>query len=281
MTRTLPSLTAAFAVLALAAGVARAGRPEAPDPKRKIAVLEFRSGSAELPEIDRRVAAILDRKTSLNVMDGAAARRVYPRSVDEAIVRCAGEAACLARIGKRLGVTEILLVGVSELGDVILTLQRIDVAEKRVMSRIAEALAPGARPDDAAVERYLKRVLPETDFLRFGTIRIDSNVSGARVTIDKESHGKTPVAPIRVAAPASYAIQLSKTGYLDFRATVAVPPDAEVRVRPVLAKKPGNAWYKSWWVAALAGTVVVGATTAVVLLSRDDPTDVGTSILPF
>ena len=129
----------------LGAGASRAAA-EPVDPKRRIAVLAFRSGSAELPEIDRRVAEILDRKTSL-------------KSVDEAIVGCAGEAACLAGIGRKLGVAEILLVGVSELGDIILTLQRVDVAEARVVSRIAEALAPGAEPDDAAVQRYLERVL--------------------------------------------------------------------------------------------------------------------------
>jgi hypothetical protein len=275
-----PALAAvALAAVALAAGAARADTPV--DPRRRIAVLEFRSGSAELPEIERRLARILDRKTSLAVMNGAAARRSYPRSVDQAIAGCAGEAGCLAAIGRELGVAEILLVGVSELGDVILTLQRVDVARGRVVSRIAEALAPGAQPDDDAIERYLKRVLPESDFLRFGTIRIDSSLAGARVTLDDQPRGLTPLAPLRVQAPASYAIRLSKPGYVSFRATVAVPPDAEVRVRPVLARRPGDAWYRRWWVAALAGAVVIGATTAVVLTGRDEPGDVPVIIPPF
>ena len=58
-------------------------------------------------------------------------------------------------------------------------------------------------------------------FTVLGTIRIDSSVAGARVTIDDQPRGQTPVAPIQVTAPASYAIQLSKPGYVAFRATVA------------------------------------------------------------
>ena len=270
---------AATILLATAANTARAGAPA--DGKRRIAILEFRSGSAELDSIDGRVVDRLRHLTSLQILDADAARKSYGDDLDNAVVACAGEAACIAKIGARLDVREVLLVGVSEFGDVILTLQRIDVSSRQVVTRIAEALAPGIEPSAKAVDGYLKRVLPESDFLRFGTIRIDSRVRGARVAVDDKPRGLTPVPPIVLPAPASYSIRLSKPGYLDFRATVAVPPDAEVKVRPMLTRKPNDAWYKSWWVAAVAGTVVVGTATAFVLFSRDDPSDVPVTIPPF
>jgi hypothetical protein len=252
-----------------------------PDPKRKVAVLEYRAGSAELEAIDEKLVVILGSLTSLAIMDAQEARTLYGSHLDADVVTCAGEPACVADIGGKLGVDEVLLVGVSEFGDVILTLQRIDVRKRTVVTRIAEALAQGESPESKSIRRYLKRVMPKSDFLRFGTIRIDSNVAGAKVTIDDMPRGTTPLMPIRVPAPATYRIAIRKSGYLPFRATVAVPPDAEVKVRPVLARTVKDAWYKRWWVAAAVGTVAAGAAAAILIYGRDDPTDVPGRIPPF
>jgi hypothetical protein len=272
------ALLAACAALHASPAAARADNP---DPHRRVAVLEFRSGSAELPEIDASLARIMGKATSLDVIDATAARRIYGNQLDRDLVKCAGQARCVARIGKRLNAVEVLLVGVSEFGDVILTLQRIQVSRGKVLNRIAEALAPGAAPDGKVLRRYLERVMPRGDFLRFGVIRIEANVDGAAVTVDSKAHGKTPVDPIRLRAPASYEIRVTKPGYVTFSAKVLVPPDADVDVRTVLTRRTDDTWYKQWWVAALAGTVVVGAATAAVLLTRGDPKDVPVVVPPF
>jgi hypothetical protein len=166
----------AIAVICAVAGRAAAGGP---DPHRRVAVLEFRSGSAELTGIDERLSAQLGKATSLVIVDADAARRDYGANLDRDLAACAGAGSCVARIGARLKVAEVLLVGVSEFGDVILTLQRVDVARARVVNRIAEALEPGSAPDEAAVARYLKRLMPGSDYVRWGVIRIDANVDGA------------------------------------------------------------------------------------------------------
>lgn len=262
-------------------GPARAqDNDEAPHPKRKIAVLEYRAGSSVLPRVDERVAGILRKKTSLTVIDGDDARRRYGGHLDRKIVGCAGDTACIAGIGQALGASEVVLVGISQFGDVILTLQRIDVGKRRVLMRVAEALSQGAEPDDDDLLRYLQRVLPRSDFLRFGMIRIHANVKGATVVIGDRERGRTPVEPVRVKAPATYDIRLTKPGYVPFRASVAVPPDAEVQVEPVLSLEVDNAWYKRWWVLALAGTVTAGAVTTVIL-TRDTSSDVPVTIEPF
>lgn len=251
----------------------------APHPRRAVAVLEYRSGSPALPEVDQRVAKILRKKTSISVIDVEDARRRYGRNLDRNVVECAGEAGCIAKIGKKLEAREVVLVGISEFGDVILTLQRIDVDSGKVITRVAEAMAPDRAPDDAELLRHLQRVLPKSDFLRFGVIRIDANIDGAIVAIGGKERGKTPIEPVRVRAPATYAIRLDKAGYVPFRAEVFVPPDAEVKVDPTLARQSNDAWYKRWWVLAITGTVAAGAVTAVVL-TRDSSNQVPVVIRP-
>jgi hypothetical protein len=268
---------AAFAVLCSIARPALA--QDAPDAKRKLAVIEFRAGSAALPEISQRAAALLDRLTSLDVLDQNGARATYGANLDSAIVDCAGEAVCVGKIAKQLGVDELLLVGIAEFGDVILTLQRIDADSGTVMSRVAEALAADSTTSNEALEGYLRRVLPKEDFLRYGVIRINANVEGASVSVGDKPRGVTPIQPLRVEAPATYPILVAKPGFVDFRASVAVPPDAEVLVRPQLVRKSsgGGSWYTTWWVLAIAGTVAAGAVTTAIIVSRDDADSVGVS----
>lgn len=271
MIRHLLSIACAASIMTGTAGLAGA---DDPDPKRRVAVLEFRSGSVELAGIDGRIAALLGKITSLDVVDGVTARKIYGAQLDRDLVSCEGGPRCVARLGKKLDAVEVLMVGVSEFGDVIMTLQRIDARTGAVASRIAEALEPGTHPDEEALHKYLERVMPRSDFLRYGTIRVRSNVDGAKVTIDSKARGLTPVQPLKVRAPASYEIRVSKPGYITFSARVLVPPDGNIDVRTDLTTRTDSAWYKQWWVAAIAGTVVVGAATGAVLIMRDDPTDV-------
>src|SRR5262249_21828771 len=118
---------------------------------------------------------------------------------------------------------------------------------------------------------YLRRLLPAEDFVRFGTLRIDANVSGADVALAGEPRGRTPLAPLVVQAPQSVDLRVSKQGYLDFRARIDVMPDATVEVRPQLVPRPGSAWYEKWWVWAIVGGVVAGGVTTAVIVTRPEP----------
>jgi len=271
-------MRAVLCALLAIAGLSPPARADGPDPRRRVAVLEFRSGSSALAGVDDRLAGLLGKATSLVIVDADAARRSYGTNLDRDLVACAGAASCVARIGQKLGVREVLLVGVSEFGDVILTLQRIEVRRGRVLNRIAEALEPGAAPDERAMGRYLKRLMPSSDFRRWGVIRIDSNVDGADLTIDRMPRGRTPVEPLKLRAPAIYDIRVSKPGYVDFSASVEVPPEGTIRVETRLARREDPAWYKRWWVAAIAGTVLVGGVTTVVVVSRGSQDTVPLSV---
>jgi len=257
--------------LCLAAVLAAAPRAHAdPDPRRKVSVLEYRAGSSALPGIAARVAATLSRKTSLGVIGQDQTRAIYGDQLDRALVKCAGEASCVARIGQKVGAAEVILVGVSELGDVILTMQRIDVAGQEITGRVADSLAPGSAPTDDQILGYTNRLLPPSDFLRFGVVDITANLAGAAVTIGGTSRGLTPIEALKLPAPASYDIRIEKTGYVPFTTRVALPPDGEIKVEAQLSRRGSDAWYQRWYVLAAAGVVVAGAGgTAIYFGTRD------------
>ena len=242
-----------------------------PDPKRKLLVLEYRAGSSALSGIAARLVSALSKSTSLRVLGQDQTRAAYGDTLDQVLVKCAGDPPCVARIGQKLGAAEVILVGVSELGDVILTMQRIDVAGRIVVSRVADSLPAGAVPSDTQLAAYVNRLLPPSDFLRFGVIDIVANLSGAAVTVGGESRGLTPIQSLKLRAPATYDIRIEKSGYVPYTTKVALPPDGEIKVEAELSRRGTEAWYQHWYVLAAAGLVVAGAGgTAIYFGTRDN-----------
>jgi hypothetical protein len=260
-------MTRALIILSLfVAGLAHADD----NPKRKLIVLEYRAGSSALPGIATRVVTLLSKQTSLQVLGPVQARAVYGDPLDQVLVKCGGEAVCIARIGQKIGAAEVILVGISELGDVILTMQRIEVASRTVAGRVADSLATGAIPSDSQISDYVNRLLPPSDFLRFGVIELVANLSGAAVTVGGQPRGETPIAALKLRAPATYDIRVEKPGYVAFSTKVALPPDGEIKVEAELSRRGSEAWYQRWYVLAAAGLVVAGAGgTAIYFGVRD------------
>ncbi|HEX5632080.1 MAG TPA: PEGA domain-containing protein, partial [Gemmatimonadales bacterium] len=261
-------------VLALVSGLGTA----AAEKKVRVAVLEYRAGTRALAGIADRIAELLAKASALEVSSPADARRQVA-SIDADLARCQGDATCVAGLGRKLGVDEVLLVGVSELGDVILGLQRVKSSSGAVLARVAESLPPerSADPDETELKGYLRRLLPPEAFRRYGVIRVRADVRGASVFVNGQPRGQTPVGDLRVAAPASYAVRVTKQGYVDFNARVSVPPDGAVEVTPKLVQRGRGGgptpWYGKWWLWATVGGAAVITTAVVVgVASEDDPT---------
>ena len=245
-----------------------------PDPKRKVSVLEYRAGSSGLPGIAGRVAAAVGKQTSLQVIGPDQTRAMYGDGLEQTLVKCEGEPDCVAKIGAKVGAAEVILVGVSELGDVILTMQRISVPGRSIEGRVADSLATGAQPSDSQLDTYLTKLLPPTDFVRFGVIDIIANETGAAVTVGGEKRGVTPIQPLKVRAPATYEIKVEKYGFVPFTAQVQVPADGEYRVRAQL-QRPGasKAWYTRWYVLTAAGLLVAGAAGTTIYFATAETSD--------
>ena len=245
-----------------------------PNPKRKVSVLEYRAGSSALQGMAQRLVATLSKQTSLQVLGPDQTRVMYGGELDGNLVACAGEAECVAKIGQKIGAAEVILVGISELGDVILTMQRIDVGSKSVAARIADSLAENTTPTDAQVDAYLQKLLPPGDFKRFGVIEIVANLSGAAVSIGGESRGTTPIEKLTLPAPATYDIRIEKQGYVPYRTKVELPPDGQLRVEAELSLRGATKWYQRWYVLAAAGVLVAGAAgTTIYFATRAEPAD--------
>lgn len=250
-------LVIAASILAPAAALAGA---------RTIAVLEFRAGARGVPHITGALARRMGKVTSNRVIPPAEARRILGASVDADVARCEGDAPCIARIGRLLGCHEVLLVGISQLGDTILAFQRIEVATGRVVTRMADTLGHRRRVKDHKLDHYLRRLLPPSDFRRYGRIVIRTETQGDKVYVDDQFRGQTPLAPLRVAAPGRYSIRVKRPGHEAFVARLDVLPDATVEVTPTLSlRHQPTRWYQKWWVWAIIGTAVVGGTTAAVV----------------
>lgn len=247
-----------------------------PDPKRKVIVLEYRSGSSAMPGVARRVLGVMGKLTSLQLLGPDQVRAVYGDQLDQALAGCAGDAACISAIGKKAGAADVLLVAISELGDVILTMQRIEVSKQEVVTRIADSFAADGVPSDDQLNGYLARLLAPTDFMRYGVIAVVANLQGAAVTVGGQARGATPIQPLKLPAPASYDIRVEKAGFTPFVTRVALPPDGEIQVEAELSVRgTGPAWYQRWYVLTGAGLLIAGAAgTAIYFGTRDTPDSV-------
>ena len=259
-----------LALLVALCGLAHAD----PDPKRKMIVLEYRAGSSALPWIAARLVTTMAKATSLDVLGPDQTRTIYGEHLDQVLVKCAGEAECVARIGQKVGAAEVLLVGVSELGDVILTMQRIDVPKREVEARIADSLAAGAPPTDEQINAYLQKLLPPSDFRRFGVIDVIASEAGALVTVGGKERGETPIEPLKLPAPATYDVRVEKRGFVAFTTKVRLPPDAELKVTATLQRPGGErAWWQHWYVLTAAGLVVAGAAGGTIYFATRTTSD--------
>ena len=270
--------------LVLSPGLAWARRGRPANPNRTVAVLEYRAGVTAVPNITTRLAKLLARKTGLKVLGPTDARQALGSNVDEQVAHCEGKPRCIARIGRRLHADEVILVGLTQLGNVIIDLARIKSSSGRILSRIALTQPPDERISSDRLLGALRQLLPRSDFIQHGRIRVLCNLPGAKVEIGGKPRGTTPLlGGLEVLAPAKYNIKVRKKGYTTFVAAFFVPPKATITVKATLvplAKKQGKPLYKKWWfwTALGAGTaaLITGAVVGVVSWhnAKTQPTDV-------
>ena len=263
-------------LLAAALGVAvpaRSAEAEAPDaPRRKVAVLEYRGGVDNAPDLANAIAAHLKRTAALDIVDLREARRRNP-SVDAEVARCTGEAACMAKAGRKIGVDEVLLVAMSQLGDLVINLQRIDLSTGRAAGAPLSTVLTSNTIDPDKLDEWLRRLYPPALFKLFGRITITANIEGALVKLNDKVMGETPLdKPLRVEAPKSYKVNLTREGRVPFAARIDVVPDATVEVNAELPElQQATPWYKRWYPWAILGAVVAGGAVGTALwVTRPD-----------
>jgi hypothetical protein len=272
-------------LVALTVGVAAtAGTRTVAARKRSIAVLEFRQGVSALPWFADRMAKRLRHLTGLKVAGPTDARQALGDQVDIFVARCQGQPRCVGAIGRKLGVSEVILVGMSSLGDVIIQITRVSVRTRRVLGSVGHTMSPLGKLTRAQLDGLLRRLMPRGDFIRYGFIQVRANRRGAEVFLNRTKRGLTPLpGPIRVIAPSAHTVRVTKPGYVDFSADLNVPPDGTVTVNAVLPPIPKEVtpFYKKWWfwtVIASSVVTIAGVTTGVMLTLGKRPESVPTVI---
>jgi hypothetical protein len=240
-----------------------------------VALFEYRNDVKQLADLPERLTQALTQNTSLNVINHQEARRRLGPGIDAEVARCDGETRCLSQVGRRLGAREVLLLAVSQLGDVVMALQRIDVSDQRVLGRYADSIVSGQNVDEARILGWLEQLYPPETFKRYGQIRITTDVSGAQVYVNARARGKTPLAaPLQVLAPGSYRLLVEKDKFVPFQASISVMPDTVVEVSaPLVREGKEKPWYRRWyvWAGITAGVAAVVATGVAIKLATDKP----------
>jgi hypothetical protein len=120
-----------------------------------------------------------------------------------------------------------------------------------------ESVRPGER---RAVSLSIER-LP-------ATIRIDSNVTRAVVTVDSLDVG---VAPVTLRRPAgAYRVVVRKPGFLPYETQAVVSPGQRADLVATLREERPSV-FSRWWFWTAAGVVVTGAAITTYAVTRPEP----------
>jgi hypothetical protein len=199
-------------------------------------------------------------------------RRDIERTVTAAEQNCTGEEKCLVSIGKRLGVEYVVTGTVGSLGDnYVLNIKVVEVASGRSQRIQSDPLrgSPDELIEGVRVAAY--RLLAPQHI--HGSLQIQSDLIGARVTLDGKQIGKTPLpngGVISKLALGKHRLRVEAAGYDPFDSDVDVHFQ---KVSPVIVRLlqatgpigPGRTivqerspiYTKPWFIGAVGASVVL------------------------
>lgn len=202
--------------------------------------------------------------------------------------------ACLARIGKALGVKVVVSGNVAALGDsYVLDIKAVSVKTGKELRRFSTEPLRG-NPDELILSMRVAayRLLAPEELL--GSIVVLTDLVGATVKLDGKVVGKTPLpGPLYKLALGEHQLEVLAKDYIPYRQTVEVrfqkttrvivrlatseEPIIDPSLPPVVRKRPApSPWYTSTWMYVGVGVVagVVGGYVGY-RLARDPVIDCG------
>ncbi|MDA3862265.1 MAG: PEGA domain-containing protein [Deltaproteobacteria bacterium] len=243
--------------------------------KTKVAVVEYRAGISEQPNLTNRISSLLKKKSNLKIITRNDARRQMGSKFDSIVSQCQNNTTCFSKLGKKLNVQEVLLVGITEFGTVLINMKRIIVKTSKIKGTSDIDIKKHERISRLQIFGMLKTVFPQKYFIQKGMVHIISETKGAGVFIDNKKQGQTPIKPINLIAPRSYSIKVTKKKFNPFEVSIDLAPDALLRINaqltPIIKHQPSK-WYEKWWVWSIAGAILLG-TTAGTLYYFNQPAD--------
>ncbi len=152
--------------------------------------------------------------------------------------RCRGaDLRCLAKAADRRGADLALFGSLRGAGERLeLQLRLLDVAESRALGEAVEPLAGGESELREGVRRAVIQVLAPERYT--GTVSVGCNVPGARIRVDGNTRGKTPLhATLDDLRAGSHTVQVDKHGYEPYEETVEVGFERNTHVQAALLRR--------------------------------------------
>lgn len=147
---------------------------------------------------------------------------ILARPRHKKLAACGGETACLCGIGKVLGVDKLVTGVIGALGDdYTFDLKLVDISSCREERRINEALSGREDLLIGAIRGALyKLIVPG---LYVGSMSVELPVEGAKVMVDGEARGQTPLEkPITGLRPGTHKLLIEREGYSSFEENIPV-----------------------------------------------------------
>jgi hypothetical protein len=200
------------------------------------------------------------------------------------LAACSGETACLAAIGKKLGVDLVVTGNVAALGDShVVNIKVIDAASGAELRRIASDPLRGD-PDELidSVRVAAYRLLAPERLL--GSISLLADIAGAQVMLDGRVVGRTPLArPIENLPLGVHRVEVRAPGHSGFSDQVRVRFQKTTRVvvrlvadpaagplRPTPRAPSPRRWFQSPWFLIGAGVAAIAVGGAIGYSMSDD-----------
>ena len=239
------------------------------------AVLELKPSGIEAgvsKNLTQVLSAEMSRIRGATVISWDDIKALLQRSRLQELLEEDCDTSCYAEIGGALGVDKLVVGNVGLLGDThIVALRLIDLHKVAVENRVSESYAG---PPDQLLRavRHAGRRLVGLAPRDAGTLAVSGSEPEAQVFVDDREVGQLPLPPVPGLRAGRHSVRVSKDGYFDWSGDVYIDPGESTPVWTPLTERPEK-WYQKWWVWTVAGTVVVGAATAAILLSRPGPAE--------
>ncbi len=261
-------------VAVFAASEARAA--DADDYKKRLAILpivqEGPHGAASLSAIFGAITAAAQSRAGLRVITYEEMFIASQEGLVDRVRDCGPDETCIAarlrRFNARFGMVVVIDF---ELNPPLLSITLLDTDASK---KLGEQLGELATTDEAAIverlEREARALLEGAGFSESGRLVVDVTPPTATLALKGGVAPDPGTASIFTLPPGDYVVHATAEGWDPGSTNALVKGGEETRVE--LALKEQVVWWKSPWLWGAAGVVVVGATTAaLVVATRPNP----------
>ncbi|PID38226.1 MAG: hypothetical protein CSB49_06690 [Proteobacteria bacterium] len=191
------------------------------------------------------------------------------------------ELPCIAKVGRRVGATHIIVGHVGSIGGAYVVYLQL-LRDSGTVTRRTHGLLDPRRGLRAAARQLLFRLLLPDRYS--GKLAVNVNVSGSWVYLDGERVGRGPKLKLPKVSVGTHALRITHEAHRDYVRFVKIPFGRTAKVSAKLERIEAQAtemklagarpltdaelpWYRRWWAVAAFGAVIVAATTTAVVLS--------------